>query len=50
MLKAIADTHSIIWHLSSDPRLSQTAADAFERTAQSGDRIGVSSMSLIEII
>jgi PIN domain nuclease of toxin-antitoxin system len=50
MLKAIADTHAVIWYLESDPRLSATARATIDAAAQSGDRIGISTITLIEMI
>ncbi len=50
MLKAIADTHAVIWYLENDPRLSATARDTIDTAAQNGDRIGISTITLIEMI
>jgi PIN domain nuclease of toxin-antitoxin system len=50
MIRAIADTHSAIWYLFDDPRLSQTARDRIEEIAGSGDHLAVSSVSLVEIV
>lgn len=50
MLKAIADTHAIIWYLRDDPRLSQSAKDIFTNAVTEGNEIGFSSITLAEII
>lgn len=50
MLRAIADTHAIIWYLYDDPRLSVAARTEFETAASRGDQIGFSSISLAEIV
>lgn len=50
MLRAVADTHAVVWYLYDDPRLSQTARSSFEDAAQAGDQIGFSTITLAEII
>jgi PIN domain nuclease of toxin-antitoxin system len=50
MIAAVADTHGLIWYIWSDPRMSKAARTVFDDAAASGDRIVVSSISLIEII
>ena len=50
MLVAVADTHAAIWYLSADPRLSVAAKDAIEAAASHGDQIGLSSITLIEMV
>jgi PIN domain nuclease of toxin-antitoxin system len=50
MLKAILDTHTIIWYAYNDPRLSETAGNFIDNTIASGDRLGLSAISLVEII
>jgi PIN domain nuclease of toxin-antitoxin system len=50
VILAVADTHAMIWYVWSDPRMSPAARAAFDDAAASGDRIGVSSISLVEII
>jgi PIN domain nuclease of toxin-antitoxin system len=49
MIQAVADTHALLWYLYADPRLSKTAKTAIDSANQTGDKIGVSSISLIEI-
>jgi len=49
MIRAVADTHALHWYLYGDPRLSKAAKAAIDSASQTGDQIGVSSISLIEI-
>jgi PIN domain nuclease of toxin-antitoxin system len=50
MLVAVADTHAVIWYFANDPRLSDPARNFFETIAKTGDQIGISSISLVEIV
>ena len=50
MLAAIADTHAALWYLFSDSRLGRAASDFIEATIANGDHIGVSAISLAEMI
>lgn len=50
MLRAVADTHSAIWYLFGDRRLSPTARTWFDEAAASGQGIGLSTVSLAEIV
>ena len=50
MVAGIADTHTAPWHLYGDMRLSRTASAFIENTAAQGFTIGVSPISLAEII
>lgn len=50
MLRAVADTHTIIWYLFADERLSAAAQNIVEETAFNGDQIAFSSITLAEII
>ncbi len=50
MIKAIADTHTIIWYIFGDSRLSVTAKTFFESITNNGDLVGISSISLIEMV
>jgi PIN domain nuclease of toxin-antitoxin system len=49
MLKAIADTHAIIWYIEQNPRLSELDRSTIDDAANSGDHIGVSSITLVEM-
>ncbi len=50
MICAIADTHTIIWYLFADPRLSSTAHHTIETIAQNGNKVSISSITLAEIV
>lgn len=50
MIQAVADTHSIIWYLFADSRLSFTARKTIEQIANNGNQVGISSITLIEIV
>lgn len=50
MIAFVADTHALIWYLFNDPRLSTPARKAFTDAADAGLEIGVSSISLAEIV
>jgi PIN domain nuclease of toxin-antitoxin system len=47
---AVADTHAVVWYLLDSPRLSAPASAQFEKCQMTGATVGVSSMSIIEII
>jgi len=46
----IADTHAIIWYLLDSPRLSTSALAQFEACRTDGIRVGVASISIVEIV
>jgi PIN domain nuclease of toxin-antitoxin system len=50
MIVAIADTHTAIWYLFSDPRLGRDASAFIDATIASGDHIGISAISLTEMV
>lgn len=50
MLRAVADTHTMIWYLYGDARLSPRARKFMDTAAADGDQIAFSSISLIEVI
>ena len=50
MLAAVADTHTAIWYLFSDPRLGQRASDSIDEATAKGDHIGVSAITLAEMV
>jgi PIN domain nuclease of toxin-antitoxin system len=50
MICAVADTHALIWYLFDDERLSRTARKFMDDAAKNGEQIGISSISLIEIV
>ena len=50
MIVAIADTHTAIWYLFSDPRLGRAASAFIDATIASGDHIGISAISFTEMV
>jgi PIN domain nuclease of toxin-antitoxin system len=50
MLVAVADTHAVIWYLFADPRLGKAASAFIDKTIGNGNYIGVSAMSLAEMV
>jgi PIN domain nuclease of toxin-antitoxin system len=50
MIAAIADTHAVIWYVFSDRQLSSKARAVFENASVNGNLIGVSSITLVEIV
>jgi PIN domain nuclease of toxin-antitoxin system len=49
-MRAVADTHTIIWYLFDDRRLSRTAKQFIEIAAREGEQIGFSAISVVEIV
>ena len=49
MIQAVADTHTVIWYIFQDSRLSKTALNVIEKAASQGDQIAVSAITLAEI-
>lgn len=50
MIAAVADTHTALWYLFNDDRLSVVAGDFIDKAAMAGSQIVVSSISLAEIV
>ena len=50
MVRAVADTHTAIWYLFADPRLSATAKAAIDDADAYGDQIGISSITFAEVV
>jgi len=50
MIVAIADTHTVVWYLFRNPKLSAGARQAIEQAFRAGDQIGVSSISLAGMV
>jgi PIN domain nuclease of toxin-antitoxin system len=50
MIAAVADTHTALWHLFDDPRLSAAARSFIEEAAAARHKIAISSISLAEIV
>jgi PIN domain nuclease of toxin-antitoxin system len=50
MLRAVADTHAVIWYIFRDSRLSVTARTTIEQIAAEGNQVAFSSITLAEIV
>lgn len=50
MLRAVADTHTVIWYIFGDERLSPAARKVIEEVAADGDQVAFSSITLAEMI
>ena len=50
MIAGVADTHTALWYLYDDARLSVAAGDFIDQAAAAGRQIVVSSISLAEIV
>src|SRR5262245_46268015 len=50
MIAGVADTHTAIWYLFDDKRLSAAAGDFIDQAAAASRRIVVSAISLAEIV
>lgn len=50
MIVSVADTHTLIWYLYNEPRLSARARDHIESAIDNGNQIAVSSVSLVEMV
>jgi len=50
MISAIADTHTVIWYLYDDTRISEKAKKLIETNKEQGNQIGISIITLVEIV
>ncbi len=50
MIRAVLDTHALIWHVLGDPRISKSAETVLMDAAAAGDQIALSSISLVEVV
>lgn len=50
MIRAVADTHAIIWYLYDDARLSTAARTWFSSAAAAGEQIALSTIVLAEMV
>ncbi|MBW4630680.1 MAG: PIN domain-containing protein [Iphinoe sp. HA4291-MV1] len=50
MLRAVADTHALIWYIFGDARLSITVRNMIAQIASAGDQVAFSSITLAEIV
>ena len=50
MIAAVADTHTALWHLFDDARLSASAGTAISEAATARRKIAISTTSLAEVV
>ena len=50
MFRAVADTHTVIWYIYDDARLSPTAHTWIESAAATGEQIAISTITLVEMV
>ena len=50
MIAGVADTHTALWYLFNDARLSVAAGDFIDQAAAAGSQMVVSSITLAEIV
>jgi PIN domain nuclease of toxin-antitoxin system len=50
MIVSVADTHAVVWYLFNDPRLSAAARKFIEQAVKGGNQVGVSSISIAEMV
>ena len=49
-IAAVADTHTALWHLFGDPRLSSNASAFIDKAARQRQNIAISTISLAELV
>lgn len=49
MSAVVVDTHTVVWYLSADARLSANAAHVLDSATDAGERIYVPSICLVEL-
>ena len=50
MIRAVADTHTVVWFLQASHQLSRAARHIFEEAMADGDQIAISAMSIVEVV
>ena len=50
MAAVVADTHSILWYLAGDPKLSRRAVEALDAATEGGYPIYVPAICLVELV
>lgn len=50
MIAGVADTHTALWYLYDDVRLSETAGAFIDKAAANHQKIAISSISLAEVV
>ena len=48
MSSVVADTHTILWYMAADPRLSRRAKEAMEEAIDGGDPILIPTICIVE--
>lgn len=49
-IRAVADTHALLWYLYNDPRLSKTAMAFMDAIDKDGDQLAITSITLAEMV
>ncbi|MBC8076166.1 MAG: type II toxin-antitoxin system VapC family toxin [Chloroflexales bacterium] len=49
-IRAVADTHAVIWYILADKRLSATARATIDTIGADGDQVAISSLSFAEMV
>lgn len=49
-IRAVADTHAVIWYLFDDRRLSPPARAVFDEAAADGDVVIVTTLTMVEMV
>ena len=49
MAALVVDTHTVLWYLAQDPKLSQKAMEALDSATQGGEPIYVPAICLVEL-
>ena len=49
-IRVVADTHTILWYLYNDPRLSNTAQALLDQIDATNDQVAISSIALAEVV
>jgi PIN domain nuclease of toxin-antitoxin system len=50
LIQAVADTHTVIWYIFQDSRLSALARNTIEQAAADGHQIAVAAITFVEIV
>ena len=50
MIVGVADTHTALWHLFGDAKLSRTAEDFIQTAAAKRHKVAVSAISMAELV
>ena len=50
MIVGVADTHTALWHLFADAKISRTAEEFIQAAAARRDKIAVSAISMAELV